>query len=94
MTSGSEIGERVHQRRVELGLSIRELARRSDLSASFISQLERGKVNVSVDSLQRIAEQLNISILYFLNKDNLKTNSPDSGESQPTQKRSSYFFPR
>ena len=85
MTSGSEIGERVHQRRVELGLSIRELARRSDLSASFISQVERGKVNVSVDSLQRIAEQLNISILYFLNKEISKTKSPYPGEPQPTQ---------
>ena len=72
MSSGSEIGERVHQRRVELGLSIRELARRTDLSASFISQLERGKVNVSVDSLQRLASQLNVSILYFLPQSNAK----------------------
>ena len=72
MSSGSEIGERVHQRRVELGFSIRELARRADLSASFISQLERGKVNVSVDSLQRLARQLNVSILYFLPPNNNK----------------------
>ena len=78
MTSGSEIGERIHQKRDELGLSIRELARRSDLSASFISQVERGKVNVSVDSLQRIAESLSVPILYFLHKDRLHTPSSET----------------
>ncbi len=85
MSSGSEIGERVHQRRVELGFSIRELARRADLSASFISQLERGKVNVSVDSLQRLARQLNVSILYFLPPNNNKNISIGSNGSKPVR---------
>ena len=31
MTSGSEIGERVHQRRVELDLSIRELGKKKQI---------------------------------------------------------------
>jgi len=66
MTNPSEIGERIHQRRTELGITIRELGRRTNLSASFISQVERGKVNVSIDSLQRIASNLEVSILYFL----------------------------
>jgi transcriptional regulator with XRE-family HTH domain len=70
MTNPSEIGSRIHLRRTEMGITIRELARRTDLSASFISQVERGKVNVSIDSLQRIASNLEVSILYFLPSSN------------------------
>ena len=40
---GAELGERVRKRRLELDITARELARRSGLSASFISQVERGK---------------------------------------------------
>lgn len=63
---GIELGERVKKRRLELGMTARELARRTGLSASFISQVERGKTNVSLESLRLIAEQLDASILHFL----------------------------
>jgi len=45
------IGRLVKQRRLELDMTIRELGRRTGLSASFISQLEREKVNVSYISM-------------------------------------------
>jgi transcriptional regulator with XRE-family HTH domain len=62
----------IKQRREKLGLSIRELARRTGLSASFISQLERGKSNVSLESLGKISEQLELTIKdFFLDKDPL-----------------------
>ena len=60
-----EIGQRIKTRRKELGFSIRELARRTGLSASFISQVENRKTKVSLDSLRLIAEQLDISIHHF-----------------------------
>lgn len=63
---GVELGKRVKRRRLELGMAGRELARRTGLSASFISQVERGKTNVSLESLRLIAEQLDVSILHFL----------------------------
>jgi quercetin dioxygenase-like cupin family protein len=47
-------------------LSLRELARRTELTASFLSQVERGQANASIDSLRRIAEALEVPILYFL----------------------------
>ncbi|MFL7839319.1 MAG: helix-turn-helix domain-containing protein [Candidatus Promineifilaceae bacterium] len=65
---GIELGERVKQRRLELGMTARELARQTGLSASFISQVERGKTNVSLESLRLIAEKLDASILYFLSE--------------------------
>lgn len=42
-----------------------ELAERADLTAGFISQLERGKVSISIDSLMMILDALNIHISDF-----------------------------
>jgi transcriptional regulator with XRE-family HTH domain len=44
------------------------LSRRTILTASFISQVENGKANVSLDSLRRITKALGVQILYFLSE--------------------------
>ena len=69
MTSEQDfVGLRIQTRRKELGFTIRELARRTGLSASFISQVENSKTKVSLDSLRLIAEHLDISIHYFFSE--------------------------
>jgi transcriptional regulator with XRE-family HTH domain len=60
------IGSRIREKRKNVQLSIRELARRTSLTASFISQVENEKANVSIDSLRRISGALGVQILYFL----------------------------
>jgi transcriptional regulator with XRE-family HTH domain len=62
----TKIGSRIKEQRTLAGISLRELARRTELTPSFISQLENSKTNVSLDSLRRIAEALDVSLLYFL----------------------------
>ena len=62
------IGLRIRARRKELGLTIRELARRTGLSASFISQVEHSKTKISLDSLRLISEYLDTSIPYFFSE--------------------------
>lgn len=69
MTTKNTVGKRIKQRRQEIGLSLREVARRADVSASFISQVERGESSTSLDSLRRIAEALDVPVLYFLSED-------------------------
>jgi len=59
------LGERMRERRKELGLSLEELAARTDLSASFLSLVERNINNPSLDSLYRIAEALEVPQFYF-----------------------------
>lgn len=56
------IGERLRQERERQGLSLRELARRVDLSPSFISQVERGFASPSVATLYQIVSQLDLSL--------------------------------
>ena len=60
------IGSRIKEYRLSQGLSMRELGRQTNLSVSFLSQVERGLVSVSINSLKRIAEALDVSILFFL----------------------------
>jgi transcriptional regulator with XRE-family HTH domain/quercetin dioxygenase-like cupin family protein len=60
--SAAETGERLRLRRRELGISARELARRVSLSASLISQIERGSTMPSVASLYAIVSELGLSL--------------------------------
>ncbi len=56
--SGVQLGGRLRTRRDELGLSLRELARRVGVSASLISQIETGKVQPSVSTLYALVTEL------------------------------------
>jgi transcriptional regulator with XRE-family HTH domain len=52
------LGRQIRARRQRAGLSLRQLAARTDLSASFLSQLERGLVRPRITSLHRVARNL------------------------------------
>lgn len=52
------VGAEVRARRVAAGLSIAEVARRADVSAPFISQLETGRTSMSIPTLYRVAAAL------------------------------------
>ncbi|MFK8030200.1 MAG: helix-turn-helix domain-containing protein [Gammaproteobacteria bacterium] len=60
------IGTLLKARRNELGLTLQELADKSELSAAFLSQAERGKATPSIVSLINIAAALETDIHYFI----------------------------
>lgn len=60
------LGHRIQERRNQFGWSLRELASQTGLTASFLSQLERGQSNPSLKSLQTIAVALNTSVFVLL----------------------------
>jgi transcriptional regulator with XRE-family HTH domain len=57
-----EVAMRLRQAREDAGLSLRELARRLELSASALSQIETGKSRPSVKTLYAIVSELGISL--------------------------------
>jgi transcriptional regulator with XRE-family HTH domain len=57
-----DVGTHIRDRRQSLELSVRELARRVGLSASLISQIERGKATPSVATLYAITTELGLSL--------------------------------
>ena len=69
MTIESSVGSRLKHRREAVDISLRKLAQKTDLSASFISQVERGKANLSLNSLEKIADALEVPLLYFLSEE-------------------------
>ncbi|MEU0812222.1 helix-turn-helix domain-containing protein [Streptomyces sp. NPDC005970] len=58
----SDVGRRVHAFRRLRRMSLRALAERSDVSGSFLSQLERGRSSASISTLARIASALGITM--------------------------------
>ncbi|WP_437911395.1 helix-turn-helix transcriptional regulator [Sorangium sp. So ce302] len=54
------IGANVHRLRVRLGLSQEALAEAADISTGFLQRVERGKTNVGVVVLVRLADALGV----------------------------------
>jgi transcriptional regulator with XRE-family HTH domain len=69
-----QLGARIKARRSELGLSLRDVAASTGLSATFLSNLERGLANPTLESLRRVSNALNTPILYMA--DMLREASP------------------
>ena len=69
LTVELKVGQRLNNRRREMGISLRKLAKMTGLSASFLSQVERGQTNLSLKSLQFISQALSVPLLYFLAED-------------------------
>ena len=62
----SELGARVRAWRARRGVTRKQLAVDSGLSERFLADVESGRGNVSINSLEAAAEALNISILELL----------------------------
>ena len=61
-TTPVRLGQSIRTVREQQGLSLRELARRVDVSPSFISQIELGKANPSVGTLYSIVSVLGTTL--------------------------------
>jgi len=54
------LGERLRELRHERGATLLQLAQATSLSVSYLSDLERGRVNPSIDTLERIAKHYQV----------------------------------
>jgi transcriptional regulator with XRE-family HTH domain len=61
-TPWNTVGERVRELRGAAGLTVRELARRIGVSASHVSQVERGIGSFSVPALYAVAAELGVQM--------------------------------
>ena len=63
------LGERIRALRSEQGLTLVQLGQRVGLSASYLSQIERGVTMPSLTRLTTIANALNVEVGYFFEDD-------------------------
>jgi transcriptional regulator with XRE-family HTH domain len=61
-SSAPLVGAQLREKRFEIGMSLRELARRLDVSPSLVSQIETGKIQPSVRTLYAIVSELGLSL--------------------------------
>ena len=63
-----DLGKRLKQLRMKNGLTLEELASRTELSRGFLSQLERNIASPSISTLEDIAEVLGVSMAEFFSE--------------------------
>lgn len=64
--SKKEIGKRIRGFRTSSNLTQAQFAESLDVSTNFISEVETGKKNISLETLCRLCEQYNLSSDYLL----------------------------
>ena len=67
-----DIGGKIRQLRTQKGLTLEELASRSELTKGFLSQLERNLTSPSIDSLDDILEALGTNLADFFQEDRVE----------------------
>jgi transcriptional regulator with XRE-family HTH domain len=60
-----EIGEKINRLRSSKGMTLKELSDKSNLSVSFLSQAERGLTSITINSLKKIAQALDVDLNHF-----------------------------
>lgn len=72
------VGERIKMFRAEKKLTLRDLSKKADISISFLSDIENGRSNPSLERLKDIAAALNVPISVLLDENiNNKELSPE-----------------
>lgn len=76
MSHSDTIGEKIKTIRTSQNLTLKQLSEMTGLSTGFLSQLERGLSSVAVDSLELIAEALNVKLSVFFDNCQEKNEEP------------------
>ncbi len=66
------MGNTLKSLRKERKLTLKDLAEKTGVSISFLSQVERGKSSVTLESLKKIADALGVNPSVFFAKDDLQ----------------------
>ncbi len=56
------VGKNIRAARKGVGLTLEKLAEKADMDWTYISQVERGQENISIDKLARIAKALDTKV--------------------------------
>ncbi|PEC19323.1 helix-turn-helix domain-containing protein [Bacillus cereus] len=59
------IGMKIKKLRTEKGMTLKELSEKSELSVGFLSQFERGLTTIAVDSLEKLADIIEVHLTHF-----------------------------
>ena len=78
MKTNFNIGERIHELRVNSGLSQEKLALRANITTTYLGLLERNLKNPTVKIIEQICNQLNISLSDFFSSSHAPEKTEDA----------------
>jgi transcriptional regulator with XRE-family HTH domain len=91
------LAQKLHGIRKETGVAMRELARRANVSASLISQIEAGRTSPSISTLRRLAQALDVPIAAFFldnpEQDDANRTNPLAGSVVRAHERKHLYLP-
>ena len=61
----SEIADKIKELRKEKGYTLKDLADKTELSVSFLSQVENGSSSLAITSLKKLADAFSVPMTYF-----------------------------
>ncbi len=73
-----EIGQRLRQRRNELGLTREKMSELADIGAGYYGQLEVGTSQMSVDTLLKLSRSMHLPMEYILLGEGWEPGDPDA----------------
>ncbi|WNC14135.1 XRE family transcriptional regulator [Brevibacillus brevis] len=65
----SNLGKLIKALRVGKKMTLKQISEKTELSISFLSQVERGKSSITLESLKKISEALDVSPSYFFSEE-------------------------
>lgn len=71
MEKKNEIGSRIKQFRLAKGLTLKDIELKAKVSATHVSEIERGMTSPTVGALAKIADAMGTDVAYFVEKKNL-----------------------
>ena len=85
-----QFGTTVRALRKQLGFSQETLSERSDLHRTYVSDIERGKRNVSLENIERLAHALNVSVpdLFLKAQPAMFSQTPSKPIAKPMRRKS------
>jgi len=67
-----KVGQRIRELRKQLDLSQEGLAYKAEVDRTYVTDVENGRRNVSLEILERLIKALNVSISEFFNSKEFK----------------------
>jgi transcriptional regulator with XRE-family HTH domain len=71
----NKIAENIVSRRKEMGLTQVELSHKAEIPQGMISEIERGKVNITISTLEKLANALDVEVSELIRESNIKNMS-------------------
>lgn len=72
MNIKEKVGQRIRELSKELGISQEALALKSEVDRTYVTDVENGRRNVSLEILERIVKGLEVSLNEFFNSKEFK----------------------